>query len=610
MKTREKSIFGLRLKTIGLSMITFVLCYILLQVLFRFPAVHGIYETLELFVYYQLFTSTSQPNENIVILDEENKVYNRADYANLISGLSKQRAKVIAFDVVFAGDKDPAGDAKLVAATRAASVRIIHAVELMQSNENPILPERFQIKRLKDMPPDRSVEGATGVLLPFQALLDVTQNLGCTNSSWDIVHRDEQYFPMIVQYYDQVIPCMPLLSVMKFLNIPVNELKFIDDETLGFKSKTKEIKIPVDYRSQILVNFINPERFHSKRISIEEAFKKISARKPFFKNKIVIIGNSFDSQEQTHGPHFERYPNIIVYASIISQILNDQNISEGILESLFISIFMVMLGVSWSMFFSQRYPRIKGWLVYIFFGLLLGLAMFVFLGSGLRIYVVLPYALFALTYAVANSYHRRRINRFKVSSKTRKLSEKMVFISYSHRDTAFAKKLRTALEKNGVKVTIDIEKLRAGDKIEDFIDDAVQDSDFTISIVSKHSLKSAWVIVESLEMLIHEKVRRKKKFIPVFIDKSFLQDSFQSELIEGVEQSLTTLNTEIRKLTKKFLLTTNLESKRTKLIELRNNIDKILARLNQSLTLDFSTPAKFNKNLPQLVSMINDGRKK
>lgn len=185
-----------------------------------------------------------------------------------------------------------------------------------------------------------------------------------------------------------------------------------------------------------------------------------------------------------------------------------------------------------------------------------------------------------------------------------KTVNKTIFISYNHKDADFVERLSRELEVHNIGVIIDINSLRFGDDIQKFIDKSIQHTDFTISIVSKNSLNSAWVIMESLETLIHEKIYQKEKFIPIFIDNCFFEDTFQIELIEGIEQSIETLLSEIVKLTKKFLPTTNLDSKKIRLIELRHNIDKILNRLNNSLTGDFSDEEKFRKNLPKLIEAI------
>jgi TIR domain len=78
------------------------------------------------------------------------------------------------------------------------------------------------------------------------------------------------------------------------------------------------------------------------------------------------------------------------------------------------------------------------------------------------------------------------------------MSAKKVFISYNHEDRLVADKLKSALEGEGVSVTIDNAAMRAGANIQDFIESSIRDSDLTLSIVSNRRLLSACVALESI----------------------------------------------------------------------------------------------------------------
>ena len=92
--------------------------------------------------------------------------------------------------------------------------------------------------------------------------------------------------------------------------------------------------------------------------------------------------------------------------------------------------------------------------------------------------------------------------------------------------------------------------------------------------------------------------------MPVFIDKYFLEDAFQSEIIEEIDNKIEKIKQEIKKLSEKYSSTVKLDNEKLKLIELRNNIDKILKKLNESLVADFSNDEKFKENLPKLIEII------
>ena len=80
-----------------------------------------------------------------------------------------------------------------------------------------------------------------------------------------------------------------------------------------------------------------------------------------------------------------------------------------------------------------------------------------------------------------------------------------VFISYSKKDKEIAARVRASLEASGIKVTIDSESMAAGGNIRAFIDQAIRDTEVTLSIISRNSLLSDWVALETMESFSAEK---------------------------------------------------------------------------------------------------------
>ena len=71
-----------------------------------------------------------------------------------------------------------------------------------------------------------------------------------------------------------------------------------------------------------------------------------------------------------------------------------------------------------------------------------------------------------------------------------------IFISYAHEDSKIAKELASKLSKLGLKVWIDILKLKIGDSIVAEIGKAITRSKYGILIMSKNYLKKQWTIEE------------------------------------------------------------------------------------------------------------------
>jgi hypothetical protein len=168
-------------------------------------------------------------------------------------------------------------------------------------------------------------------------------------------------------------------------------------------------------------------------------------------------------------------------------------------------------------------------------------------------------------------------------------------------------KLKHALEDADIGVTIDIESAKYGDNLDDFMRRAVREAVFTVSVVSENSLKSVWVLEESLRTLMHEDVEERKRFVPIAIDNKFRKDEFYIEVIDTiVDPALNKLTELTNKATYRHLSTKMYDTKRRQLTDLRNNLGTILERLQSHLVGDFSTPEKFDENLPRLVQVIQE----
>ncbi|KPA13770.1 ATPase AAA [Candidatus Magnetomorum sp. HK-1] len=179
-----------------------------------------------------------------------------------------------------------------------------------------------------------------------------------------------------------------------------------------------------------------------------------------------------------------------------------------------------------------------------------------------------------------------------------------VFISYNHKDLAFVERLKNDLENAGIQLTIDIERMKFGDDIQEFIEHSVEFSDITLSVISENSLASPWVMLETLETFQQEDYIKAMRYIPVMIDQHFQSPDFASTLIAHIEKNIDLIFEEIARLSKKYVSTQSLNVKKERLINLRSNIDHVLLKLDERLIADFSTPKKYEINISRLVQSI------
>jgi len=79
---------------------------------------------------------------------------------------------------------------------------------------------------------------------------------------------------------------------------------------------------------------------------------------------------------------------------------------------------------------------------------------------------------------------------------------KRAFISYSHSDKQFVKRLGADLREYGIDIWRDEDEMRVGDSLIERITSAINAVDYVLAIISPHSLNSKWV-KEELEQALH-----------------------------------------------------------------------------------------------------------
>ena len=126
-------------------------------------------------------------------------------------------------------------------------------------------------------------------------------------------------------------------------------------------------------------------------------------------------------------------------------------------------------------------------------------------------------------------------------------ADKTVFISYNHKDKEKVNQIRSQLENPDIdiKVKIDSESMDPGESIKSFIESAIRETDVTLSIVSKNSLLSAWVAMETTNTISAE-IYRDKKFIPCYIDPCFLERGFTTDAIKQTLNEIILINQEMQ----------------------------------------------------------------
>lgn len=188
-----------------------------------------------------------------------------------------------------------------------------------------------------------------------------------------------------------------------------------------------------------------------------------------------------------------------------------------------------------------------------------------------------------------------------------RVSERTVFISYNHGDGEVADKLKATLEKNAIVVRIDRAVMEAGANVQEFIENSIRDTDVTLSIISNRSLLSAWVALESIDTFYHEQFTGNKKFIACYIDDDFFRTDFRLNATKQIDGRIEEIDKLIPEYIARRIDTNDLNSQKTRLYRLRNNLGDILLRLRESLCIDIRGE-KFDESVAKIVSAIKEMR--
>jgi hypothetical protein len=182
-----------------------------------------------------------------------------------------------------------------------------------------------------------------------------------------------------------------------------------------------------------------------------------------------------------------------------------------------------------------------------------------------------------------------------------------IFISYNHADAAIARKLCGRLKSNGLEVAIDTDTMQPGERIAEFIDRAVRESDVVLSVVSNSSLLSAWVAMEAIQTLNRNKWIAGRLLIGCYLDDDFFRPGFRLECTRRIDQRLREIEELIPEYAERRIDTLELNEEKTRLYDLRNHLGTILATLKNSLCLDIREP-EFESSVERIVAAVRELR--
>ncbi len=181
-----------------------------------------------------------------------------------------------------------------------------------------------------------------------------------------------------------------------------------------------------------------------------------------------------------------------------------------------------------------------------------------------------------------------------------------IFLSYNHGDADEALALRAALEERGIRIHIDREAMEAGEGIRAFIESSIRETSATVCLVSNRSLLSAWVAMETVDAFYAERSGGGRRFIACYIDEDFFRPGYRLEATERIDAKIAEIEALIPRYVEKRIDTNDLNTEKSRLYALRNNLGDILLRLKESLTLDLRGNA-FETSVDRVARALTEG---
>ncbi len=138
-----------------------------------------------------------------------------------------------------------------------------------------------------------------------------------------------------------------------------------------------------------------------------------------------------------------------------------------------------------------------------------------------------------------------------IEEDTGSLQKPSVFLSHSHDDKEFVRRLAQDLENAGVKTWVDEAEILVGESLIKKISLAISEVDFVAAVLSTSSVKSSWVQTE-LELAITDEINNKQvRVLPLLLEKCELPDYLKNKLyldfVDDYDNQVDTLVDHIKK---------------------------------------------------------------
>jgi CHASE2 domain-containing sensor protein len=349
----------------------------------------------------------------------------RGYHASFLQILSEYKPKTIGYDILFSEPEleHPEEDIALAKKTKdIASVIypfffVISEDQMFQSGKLKKLPQEIQDRYSLDYkikPKDKFLK-SMDIYLPMSLLIKSSFGIGHVNVPADtdgFVRR----VPLVIEFKDRLYPSFDLLVVCNYLDIRIKNIRIMPHYIGLVKNSKFIIKIPIDEKGRMLVNFAGryealPKKSFSQVILAYDQIKNSESsiiNLEEFNRKIVLVGLSATGTADIRSTAFsEKFPGIGIHANVINNILNRDFviwINKFILAVIILVLTLLIAVVS---------PRLNPFKSFLFtFSIILIYVLgsfFLFVIKGIWLRILCP------VFAMSATYTAIILNQFIVS---------------------------------------------------------------------------------------------------------------------------------------------------------------------------------------------------
>ena len=351
---------------------------------FIFPEIYqvGEWKTMDLRFRVQ---GTVETDPRIVMVDADDVSstqygpwpWKRSVHAEMIKLLKEAGAETVLYDVLFAYPGDAKEDNLLAQATkRAGNIIFPVAISLGDPSENinKEIDSNLQSSSINNF---SSVSANYNVLrdhiVPLKPLIKVSQGLGhiAANRDGDGVVRR---VPLLVRNHNGLFPSLAFTGLLKYLKIPNSHVEikrysiFLKDVLLPGGREIKNIRIPIDARGQMLINYAGrwEETFKHASFASVLSDENLGANKnEDLTGKIVLVSNVISGHDIKPIPLEKDYPGAGIHANIINTILTGNFLRET--KPLFDGVLVLLLCLATAILMEGRKYYVQAGKVFVLF---------------------------------------------------------------------------------------------------------------------------------------------------------------------------------------------------------------------------------------------------